>query len=47
MSNSKGTKEKCTICGFRKRGSNHDNGLHHQKALEALEALEALQKGKK
>lgn len=29
MSNSKGTKEKCKVCGKRRRGSNHDRGTHH------------------
>lgn len=25
------TKEKCTVCGFTKRGPNHDEGHHHKK----------------
>ena len=29
MSNGKGTKERC-LCGYRRRGSNHDKGQHHK-----------------
>ena len=29
MSNGKGTKVKCSACGFKIRGSNHNEGKHH------------------
>ena len=38
MSNSKGDKVKCGTCGFKQRGSNHEDGSHHQAAVKALEA---------
>ena len=34
MSNGKGSKARCPVCRFRKRGSNHDEGKHHQAAVE-------------
>jgi hypothetical protein len=30
MSNGKGDKRKCPVCGLRRRGSNHDEGRHHK-----------------
>jgi len=27
----------CTVCGFRKRGANHDQGKHHQSKKKILE----------
>ncbi len=33
MSNGNGTKQKCPVCKRRIRGSNHENGHHHQEAL--------------
>ena len=31
------TVKRCTVCGLRRRGSNHDQGAHHQKVLRALQ----------
>lgn len=44
MSNSKGPKTRCHVCGYRRRGSNHDRGEHHRKA-EAKRAEYRLQVG--
>ena len=32
MSNGKGSKERCSVCGYKIRGSNHDDGRHHKAA---------------
>ena len=46
MSNSKGTKWQCSVCGFRKRGSNHDNGQHHKLAAYENKYTTTGEKGK-
>jgi len=32
MSNGQGTKRRCAVCGYRIRGSNHEEGKHHKDA---------------
>jgi hypothetical protein len=39
MSNGKGTKQRCGVCGFHMRGDNHEDGKHH-KAEAAKPRLE-------
>lgn len=29
MSNNKGSRQRCSECGLKKRGSNHEQGQHH------------------
>ncbi len=38
MSNSKGIKGRCKVCGYRERGSNHKEGSHHKEAAAKLES---------
>ena len=38
MSNGRGDKVRCEICGLKRRGSNHEEGAHHQKEVKAAEA---------
>ena len=33
MSNGKGSKVRCWVCGYKIRGSNHDKGKHHKDAI--------------
>ncbi len=36
---------RCSLCGFRRRGSNHDNGVHHQTALRTMKRRRCNPKG--
>ncbi len=36
--NLKRTSDKYCICGLRRRGSNHDQGVHHRQRMNKLKA---------
>ena len=40
MSNGKGSKVRCGVCGYKIRGSNHNDGQHHKNRKKSYRQTE-------